>query len=247
MSPVALVTGGGRGIGAATCIALAEAGWDVCVNYRADAASAAAVRDACAARGVKAVAAQADVANDDHVRTLFAMADELGPLGALVSNAGIVDATARVDEMNAARVARMFAVNAIAPLLCAGEAVRRMSTAHGGSGGVIVNVSSSAVRMGAANNYVDYAASKASVDVLTIGLAREVATEGIRVNAVRPGIVDTEIHASGGQPDRAWETAPQIPIGRPGKPAEIARAIVWLCSSEASYVTGAILDVSGGR
>jgi NAD(P)-dependent dehydrogenase (short-subunit alcohol dehydrogenase family) len=247
VSPVALVTGGSRGIGAATCIALADAGWDVCVNYRADTDSAASVRDACAARGVNAIVAPADIANFDEVGALFAMADELGPLGALVNNAGIVDAKARVDEMSAARVERMFAVNAVAPLLCAGQAVRRMSTAHGGTGGVIVNVSSTAVRIGAPNNYVDYAASKASLDVLTIGLAREVATEGIRVNAVRPGIVDTEIHASGGQPDRAWDAAPQIPLGRPGLPVEIARAIVWLCSNEASYVTGAILDVSGGR
>ena len=247
MSPVALVTGGSRGIGAATCVALADAGWDVCVNYRSDEAAADGVALACVARGVHAMTARGDVANDADVRTVFTAADQLGALGALVNNAGIVAAKSRVDEMDSERIARMFAVNAVGPMLCGREAVRRMSTAHDGDGGVIVNVSSTAVKIGAPDNYVDYAASKGAIDVFTIGLAREVAGEGIRVNAVRPGIVDTEIHASGGQPGRAWDSAPQIPLGRPGIPEEIARAIVWLCSSDASYVTGAILDVSGGR
>lgn len=244
---VALVTGGSRGIGAATCIALARAGFVVCVNYRSDESAAHRVVGECEALGVRALAVQGDVSVDADVQRVFAAADELGPLGVLVNNAGIVDVSAPVAEMPTARIQRMMAVNAVAPLVCAREAVRRMACSRGGNGGSIVSVSSTAARMGSANNYVDYAASKAAVETMTIGLAKEVAADGIRVNAIRPGIFDTDIHVSGGQPGRAHEMASQIPMGRAGQPAEAANAIVWLCSEEASYVTGAIVDVGGGR
>jgi len=244
---VAVVTGGGRGIGAATCVLLAGAGWDVCVGYQRDAEAAARVVAACEAAGVRAVAAAGDVAADAGVEALFAAADALGPVGALVNNAGIVDVAARVDEMSTERIERMMAVNVVGPFLCVRAASKRMSLSRGGAGGAIVNVSSAATRIGSPNMYVDYAASKGAIDTMTLGLAKELAADGVRVNAVRPGIVDTEIHASGGQPDRAEKAAAQIPMGRPGDATEIARAIVWLCSSEASYVTGAILDVTGGR
>jgi NAD(P)-dependent dehydrogenase (short-subunit alcohol dehydrogenase family) len=244
---VALVTGGSRGIGAATAVALAHAGWDVCVGYRSDESAAGDVVRACTEAGASACAEAGDVAQEADVVRLFAAADKLGSLGALVNNAGIVGARSRVDELTADRVERLFAVNTIGPFLCAREAVRRMSTRHGGAGGVIVNVSSVASRIGSPGEYVDYAASKGAVDVLTIGLAKEVADEGVRVNAVRPGIVDTEIHASGGQPDRVVRMQGQIPLQRAGQPHEIAAAVVWLCSDAASYVTGAVLDVSGGR
>lgn len=240
---VAIVTGGSRGIGAATVALLTERGWDVCFSFRKDAASASDVAHA----NPRSRAVPADVASEDDVLGLFAAADEMGPLGALVNNAGIVDVTARVDELSVARIERMLAVNVIGPFLCAREAVRRMSTTHGGSGGVIVNVGSVASRGGGSGQYVDYAASKGAVDTMTIGLAKEVAEEGIRVACVRPGIVDTDIHASGGQPDRAWKLAGGIPMQRPGRPAEIAAMVAWLCSDDASYVTGAIFDVSGGR
>jgi NAD(P)-dependent dehydrogenase (short-subunit alcohol dehydrogenase family) len=244
---VAVVTGGSRGIGAATARRLAQRGLAVCVGYVRDTAAAAEVTAACADAGVPAVAVAADVADPAGVASLFAAADDLGRLGVLVNNAGIVAPRARVDEMAPDRVQRMFGVNVVGALLCAGAAVRRMSTRRGGQGGVIVNVSSAAARLGSPGEYVDYAASKGAIDTMTVGLAREVADEGIRVNAVRPGLIETDIHASGGQPDRIERLAGQIPMQRAGTPDEIADAICWLCSDAASYVTGALLDVSGGR
>ncbi len=218
------------------------------VGYLHEAGAARSVVDECRLLGRRAVAIQGDVASEHDVVTLFAKVDEeLGPLSALVNSAGIVDQKARVDEYSSARLERMFAVNVIGPFLCAREAVRRMSTVHGGSGGSIVNISSAAARLGSPGEYVDYAASKGAIDTLTLGLAREVAAEGVRVNAVRPGLVHTTIHASGGQPDRAERLAGTIPMGRVGQPSEIAATVAWLCSDEASYVTGALIDVSGGR
>lgn len=242
---VAVVTGGGRGIGAATCVALARAGWDVCVGYRADADAAAQVVAACTAEGVRAVAAPGDVASEDGVAAVFGAADTLGPLGALVNNAGIVDVVSAVADMSAARIRRMFEVNAVAPFLCVQAAIPRMSSRRGGAGGVIVNVGSISARAPGPNRYLDYSASKAAVDAMTIGLAKELAPDAIRVNCVRPGIIDTEIHASAGQPNRAREAGDLIPMGRAGTTAEIAHAIAWLCSAEASYVSGAIMDVGG--
>jgi NAD(P)-dependent dehydrogenase (short-subunit alcohol dehydrogenase family) len=244
---LALITGGSRGIGAATAVLLAGQGWDVCVTYRANADAAAEVVGACRSLGREAAACRADVASERDVDDVFRFCDALGSLAALVNNAGIVAPKARVDEMDATRVERMMAVNVVGPFLCAREAVRRMSTHHGGSGGVIVNVSSAAARLGSPGEYVDYAASKGAIDTMTIGLAREVAMEGIRVNAVRPGMIDTDIHASGGQPDRLGRLRSSVPMQRPGTAEEVAEAIAWLCSDAASYVTGALLDASGGR
>ena len=247
-TPTVLVTGGSRGIGAACALACARAGCDVAVNYARDGAAAEAVAAAVRALGRRAVAVQADVAQESEVLRLFATVDaELGTLTALVNNAGVVDVAARVDEMSVDRLTRMFAINVLGSILCAREAVRRMSTRHGGRGGAIVNLSSVAARLGAPGQYVDYAAAKGAIDVFTLGLAREVAAEGVRVNAVRPGIIDTDIHASGGQPDRALRLAPQVPMQRPGRAEEVASAVAWLLSDEASYTTGAILDVGGGR
>jgi len=243
-----LVTGGGRGIGAATAWLCAQAGHAVALNFARDAASAEALAARIRAAGGRAIAVQADVAEEAQVLAMFARVDaELPPLAGLVNNAGVVDVAARVDAMGVARLQRMFATNVIGSFLCAREAVRRLSTRHGGAGGAIVNVSSAASRIGSPGQYVDYAASKGAIDTFTLGLAREVAAEGIRVNAVRPGIIETDIHASGGQPDRARESAPQLPMQRPGRADEVAQAIVWLLSSAASYTTGALLDVSGGR
>ena len=244
---VAVVTGGGRGIGRAVSILAARAGYRICLSYVSDAAAARQVVAAIEAEGGQAVAVQGDVGVEADVLALFAAADRLGTVAALVNNAGVVDVAARVDAMSAERLRRMMSINVVGSLLCAREAVRRMSTRHGGRGGSIVNLSSVAAKLGGAGQYVDYAASKGAIDSFTIGLAREVAPEGIRVNAVAPGIIDTEIHASGGQPDRAQALAPLIPMKRPGTAEEIAGPIVWLLSGEADYMTGAIVDVTGGR
>jgi len=244
---VAVITGGSRGIGAATASALAQRGWAVCVGYRVDADAARRVVKECEALGSQALAVPVDVGSAKSVAAFFSGADALGPIRALVNNAGIVDTRSRVDEMTEERLHQMFTVNAVGPFLCAGEAVRRMSTRHGGTGGSIVNVSSAASRLGSPGQYVDYASSKGAVDTMTLGLAREVAQERIRVNAVRPGLIDTDIHGSGGEPDRVARLQHEIPMQRGGRPEEVAATIAWLCSDEASYVTGAIVDVSGGR
>ena len=248
MNPSVLVTGGSRGIGAAAAVLAAQRGWDVAINYTRDAAAAERVAAQVRAAGRRALVIQADVAEEAEVLAMFAAVDrEFGTLRGLVNNAGVVDLPARVDEMSLQRLQRMFAINLTGSFLCAREAVRRMSSKHGGAGGVIVNLSSAAARLGSPGQYVDYAASKAGIDILTLGLAREVATEGIRVNAVRPGIIDTDIHASGGLPDRARQVAPIVPMQRAGSADEVAQAIVWLLSDEASYTTGTVLDVTGGR
>ena len=245
MAGVALVTGGARGIGAATAVLLAERGWDVAVGYRAEAEAAEEVADRCRRAGCRAITVAGDVGLQDDVIGMFALVDDhLGPLNAMVNSAGVVDHKATVADFDVTRLQRMFTVNTVGAFLCAGEAVRRMTASGGGS---IVLLSSAASRQGGANRYVDYAASKGAVDVLTRGLALEVAGAGIRVNAVRPGIIDTEIHAAAGDANRAAEAGPTIPLGRVGRPQEVAESIVWLCSDASSYVTGAILDVAGGR
>ena len=245
---VVIVTGGGRGIGAATARLAAERGYAVCVNYRANGAAAEGVAAAARAAGARAIAVQADIAREaDVVRLFDTAAAQLGPISALVNNAGILERQGRLDTMEAARFERVFATNVTGAFLCAREAVRRMSRRHGGAGGAIVNVSSIAATLGAPGEYVDYAASKGAIDTLTIGLAREVAEEGIRVNAVRPGVIRTEIHASGGEPGRVERVKSAIPMKRGGEPEEVARAILWLLSPESSYCTGTFVDVSGGR
>ncbi|WP_375456962.1 SDR family oxidoreductase [uncultured Methylobacterium sp.] len=244
---VAVVTGGGRGIGRVVSLLAAGRGFRVCLGYVSDAGAAEGVAAAIAAAGGKAVAVRCDVAQEADVVALFAAADRLGTVTALVNNAGVVDLPAPVSEMSAARLRRMMATNVVGSFLCAREAVRRMSTRTGGRGGAIVNLSSIAARLGGAGQFVDYAASKGAIDSFTVGLAREVADEGIRVNAVAPGIIDTEIHASGGTPDKAAAMGPGVPMKRAGTAEEVAAPVVWLLSEEAAYVTGAILDVSGGR
>jgi NAD(P)-dependent dehydrogenase (short-subunit alcohol dehydrogenase family) len=243
-----LVTGGGRGIGAATARLAARQGWAVAVNYTANSLAADEVVRAIRAEGGTAMSVQADVAHEDQVLAMFEKIDaKLGRLHGLVNNAGVVDVTARVDEMSVARWRRMFDINVIGSMLCAREAVRRMSTKHGGEGGSIVNLSSAAARLGSAGQYVDYAAAKGAIDAFTIGLAREVGGEGIRVNAVRPGLIETDIHASGGLPDRVRDLRHQVPMQRGGRADEVAQAIVWLLSDAASYTTMTLMDVSGGR
>ena len=243
-----LVTGGSRGIGAATSLLCAQQGWAVAVNYASGAAPAAALVAQIRAAGGTALALQADVSDEAQVLAMFATLErELPPLGALVNNAGVVDVQARVDVMSLQRWQRMFAINVFGSFLCAREAVKRLSTKHGGRGGAIVNLSSAASRLGAPGQYVDYAAAKGAIDVFTLGLAKEVALEGIRVNAVRPGIIDTEIHASGGLPDRAKQMAPLVPMQRAGSAEEVAQAVLWLLSEASSYTTGSIVDVTGGR
>ena len=244
---VAIVTGGSRGIGAATSLLLAKAGYLVVVNYVSNAAAAKAVITQIEQAGGKAAAIKGDVASEKDILVLFKAADQLGQLKVLVNNAGVIDVKARVDEMSAERLARMFTINITGSILCAREAVKRMSTRHGGTGGAIVNLSSAASTLGAPGMFVDYAASKGAIDVFTLGLAREVATEGIRVNAVRPGIIGTDIHASGGEPDRVAQIRGQLPMQREGTSLEVAEAIIWLASDKASYVTGTFLGVSGGR
>ncbi len=247
-SPVLLVTGGGRGIGAATARLAASRGYAICVNYLSNSAAAKALEDEIAGAGGRAIAVAADVAKEADVIRLFDTArDKLGALTALVNNAGILERQARLDEMHAARLERVFATNVTGAFLCAREAVRRMSTRHGGKGGGIVNVGSMASKLGSPGEYVDYAASKGAIDSLTIGLAKEVAEEGIRVNAVRPGIIYTDIHASGGEPDRVDRLKATIPMKRGGQPEEVAEAVLWLLSDQASYVTGSTIDVTGGR
>ena len=242
-----LVTGGSRGIGAAVARQAAAAGWHVAVNYTRDAQAAEAVAADVRAAGRRAFTVAADVADEAQVEAMFARVDAEGGLAGLVNNAGVVDVAQRLDEMSLARWQRMFGINVVGSFLCARAAVKRLSTRHGGPGGTIVNLSSVAARLGAAGQYLDYAASKGAIDVFTLGLARELATEGVRVNAVRPGIIDTEIHASGGQPDRARQLTHQIPMQRPGTADEVAAAVVWLLSDAASYTTGSLLDVTGGR
>jgi NAD(P)-dependent dehydrogenase (short-subunit alcohol dehydrogenase family) len=243
-----LVTGGSRGIGAATARLAAEHGYDVCISYRDRADSAQTVVADVEATGMRALAVRADVSEEQDVLRLFATAQgELGPLLGLVNNAGVLDRQSTVADLHAERIQRILAVNVLGAFLCAREAVRAMSTADGGLGGAIVNVSSRAAVLGGAGEYVDYAASKAAVDALTVGLSREVADVGIRVNAVRPGLIETEIHSSGGEPGRVGRLGPTVPMGRGGTAEEVAEAIVWLLSDQASYVTGSLLEVSGGR
>jgi len=248
MEKVLLVTGGSRGIGAATCLLAARQGWAVAVNYTANSLAADEVVRQIRAAGGRAIAVQADVADEAQVQRMFEQVDaKLGRLTGLVNNAGVVDVTARLEDMSVARWKRMFDINVIGSLICAREAVRRMSTKHGGAGGSIVNLSSAAARLGAPGQYVDYAASKGAIDAFTIGLAKEVAGDGIRVNAVRPGLIETEIHASGGLPNRVKDLQHQVPMQRGGTAEEVAEAIVWLLGEGASYTTMSLIDVSGGR
>ncbi len=248
MKPVLLITGASRGIGAATALLAAQQGWAVAVNYASNQAAADAVVARIREAGGNAIAVQADVSDEAQIMRMFAEVDaQLGRVSGLVNNAGVVDVTAKVADQSWARWERMMRINVLGSFACAREAVRRMSTAHGGAGGSIVNVSSAAARIGAPGQYVDYAAAKSAIDAFTLGLAKEVAAEGIRVNAVRPGLIDTDIHASGGLPHRVRDLAPLVPMQRGGTAEEVAQAIVWLLSDAASYTTMSLMDISGGR
>lgn len=242
-----LITGSSRGIGAVTALMAAEKGYSVCVNYLSNAAAAAEVVAACEAVGATALAVQGDVSKEADVLAMFDAARSLGPLKVLVNNAGILHTQAKLEDFSFERLTEVVAVNVVGAMLCAREAVRTMSTNHGGSGGAIVNVSSAASYLGSPNEYIDYASTKGAMDTMTVGLAKEVATEGIRVNAVRPGLINTDIHASGGDPGRVERLASNIPMQRGGESKEVANAIMWLASDEASYVTGTLVNVSGGR
>jgi len=248
MRKVLLVTGGSRGIGAATSLLAAQKGWAVAVNYTANSQAADDVVAQIKKAGGEAMSVQADVANEEQVLAMFEkVRSTLGPLQGLVNNAGVVDVSARLDQMSMARWRRMFDINVLGSMLCAREAIRQMSTLHGGQGGSIVNLSSAAARLGAPGQYLDYAAAKGAIDSFTLGLSKEVAAEGIRVNAIRPGLIDTEIHASGGLPNRVKDLEHLVPAKRGGTAMEVAHAIVWLLSDDASYTTMSFLDVSGGR
>ena len=248
MKPILLITGASRGIGAATAVLAAQQGWAVAVNYASNASAANHVVQQIQAAGGTAIAVQADVGDEAQILRMFAEVDnKLGRISGLVNNAGVVDVTAKVEAQSWSRWERMMRINVLGSFACAREAVKRMSTAHGGSGGSIVNVSSAAARLGAPGQYVDYAASKSAIDAFTIGLAKEVANEGIRVNAVRPGLIDTDIHASGGLPDRVRDLAHLVPMQRGGTAEEVAQPIVWLLSDAASYTTMTFIEASGGR
>ncbi|MGE0127193.1 MAG: SDR family oxidoreductase [Blastocatellales bacterium] len=248
MKRILIVTGGSRGIGAATARLAAQRGYAVCVNYVHNQIAAQSVVDEINKEGGQAIAIACDISSERDVIRLFESVDKtFGPVTGLVNNTGILERQARVEQMDAARLNRIFATNVTGAFLCAREAVRRMATKYGGAGGAIVNVSSVAARLGAPDEYVDYAASKAAIDAFTIGLAKEVATEGIRVNGVRPGVIYTDIHASGGEPDRVDRVKAAVPMRRGGRVEEVAHAILWLLSDEASYTTGAFIDVAGGR
>lgn len=244
---VLVVTGGSRGIGAAVCRLGAARGYGVVVNYAGNVEAAEAVCHDIHALGGEAVAVRGDVSSPDDVEHVFSAADRMGPLAALCNNAGMIAEPQRVDEMDATRISRMLAVNVMGSMLCAGAAIRRLSTRHGGKGGAIVNLTSAAAKLGGPGAYTDYAASKGAIDTFTVGLAQEVAAEGIRVNGVRPGIIDTEFHATGGEPGRAKRLAHTIPMGRTGTAEEVAQSILWLMSDEAAYVTGTTIAVTGGR
>ena len=248
MSRVMLITGASRGIGAATARLAAQQGYALCLNYHQRADAANAVLEQVLGLGVTAIAVQADVADETQVLHMFDVIDrEFGRLDVLVNNAGMLEQQMRLEQMDAARWSRVLGANVIGSFLCAREAIKRMSTRHGGQGGAIVNLSSVAARLGAPGEYIDYAAAKGAIDSMTLGLAKEVASEGIRVNAVRPGVIHTEIHAAGGEPDRVERVKASVPMGRGGQAEEIAEAILWLASEKASYTSGALLDVAGGR
>lgn len=248
MDKVMLITGASRGIGAATARLAAAQGYALCLNYRERGDAAASLVEEIERQGGRAIAVPADVADEAQVLRLFERIDQaFGRLDVLVNNAGMLEPQMRLEQMNADRLQRVFGTNVIGSFLCAREAIKRMSTRHGGLGGAIVNLSSIAARIGAPNEYIDYAAAKGAIDSMTLGLAKEVAAEGIRVNAVRPGVIHTDIHASGGEPDRIERVKASVPMGRGGLAEEVAAAVLWLASDAASYTSGALLDVSGGR